>query len=480
MPKTYDRIIIGAGTTAAVYLSFFPPQDNEEVTVIGTREPWMQRGEHRMGQPPHLLMLPRSTSERTEDFPPYSNRTEAASKNSAPTSPFLKSDIYAKQIFTLPDHKSGKIDNVKYRHAKVESVSKYDKNFLVKYKYCDTGQLKYLLAKKVIVATGAGSPNNRTIPDNLNISDNAYFNGDNYLNDQNRFCAEKVAIEGGSATAAWCAEKALAAGAKHIYWFVRPDSKSSLDQRFEGAFPAGYRNDWLRGHPYISRFLATYKDPEVTFGNKKLVFNFDEYKNTPIIVDQFIAAIGAKEAAEYLGDLLNELTPIVDSQGHLHTDKDAVLAYQYENGSIVVLGAGVFKLSGKDNKKYTKSNEYLPSSARPPEGIPTIIATIAALTHYLKKGTSRWVDINLANFSDLDAYVNSFAQILHTHEPNIDINLIVRFITDQIIGNRIMKSGPYGIKIDELIEIYKALDGFAKNKELKSIISSYAIKSSNL
>ena len=36
----YDRIVIGAGTTAAVYLSFFPPRRGEKVGVIGAPEPW--------------------------------------------------------------------------------------------------------------------------------------------------------------------------------------------------------------------------------------------------------------------------------------------------------------------------------------------------------------------------------------------------------------------------------------------------------
>jgi hypothetical protein len=48
MPSTYDRLILGAGSTAATYLSFFPPQPGEKVGVIGMPDPWSRRGEHRI------------------------------------------------------------------------------------------------------------------------------------------------------------------------------------------------------------------------------------------------------------------------------------------------------------------------------------------------------------------------------------------------------------------------------------------------
>src|SRR5262249_27094447 len=153
---------------------------------------------------------------------------------------------------------------------------------------------------------------------------------------------------------------------------------------------------------------------------------------------------------------------IVDTKKHLHPSGEAILGYYAKGGRLLVVGAGSYKVDARKlgdpreaPARYAKGNEYLPTAARPPEGIPTIIATIATLTRYLDDGASRWLDINLANFSDLDEHFSegigwAFTQVALPHLRRVDPRLVARFITDQVVGTRIMKTSPYGITVDEL------------------------------
>jgi hypothetical protein len=135
---------------------------------------------------------------------------------------------------------------------------------------------------------------------------------------------------------------------------------------------------------------------------------------------------------------------------------------------------------------YSRGNEYLPTAARPPEGIPTIIASIAALTRYVGGGESRWLDINLGNFSDLDDHFTrgigrAFAAVaLRGLLNEYSLDEVGRFITDQVIGTRIMRTSPYGIKAEEMVELYQRLRAgyitgsrVRETSSLKSLVDAY-------
>jgi hypothetical protein len=453
MPSTYDRLILGAGTTAATYLGFFPPQPSEKVGVIGMPDPWSRRGAHRMGQPPHLLMLPLAEPHRAPAFPPHSAQTATVDDDAAdpPSDPFLRSDAFAEQI-AFP--------GVKYRRALVQTVTRVVEGLKVSYEY-EGGARKYLFARKVVVATGPGAARGTQLYD-AEAPPGVFRTGDAYLDESvaDDIRGKVVMVQGGSATAAWSVEKALRSGAGHVYWIHRPQGQDDIETRFEDAFPAGKRNDWLKEletrTARVTRHLAEPVSTQWTKGELEVKFKGNAI--LPIRVHQFVAALGAGATADYLGSIRDELVPIVDTDGHLHTDADCVLAYSDPRQQVLVIGAGIFRLPGKDASLYVKGNEYLPTAARPPEGIPTIIATLATLCRYLQKSKSAWLDVNLANFADLDNHfrqgvARTFATVL-THRTGRPLALTSRFVTDQVVGTRIMKTSPYGITVDELATLY--------------------------
>ncbi|MDY7233106.1 hypothetical protein [Hyalangium rubrum] len=499
--STYDRIVIGAGTTAAVYLSFFPPREHEKVGVIGTPEPWAKRGHHQMGQPPPLLMLPLEEPDRPEGFDPHTSRTPLPSLDRPPQEPFLRSDRFARQIplNARPDESMGQFANNKYRHAWVESVTWVIDRFKVSYRYAageKAGRTKYLYARQVIAASGPG-PASQTQNYDEAAPLGVYHTGDGYLNEQVAVRGKAVAVEGGSATAAWSVEKALLGGANHVFWFTRPgeDKKGSKDlvelgahglarlveARFSAAFPAGDRNLWLKRCPAITQIVGTLKAKWST-QEQRLILAFDSGLN--VAVDQYVAAVGASETAPYLGELRNGLKAIVDTEGHLHPSGNAILGYTGHKGQLLVVGAGTFKMDPKKvdqhPKFYAQGNEYLPTAARPPEGIPTIIASIATLTRYLTGGGSRWLDINLGNFSDLDVHFSegiarAFAQVALQMTHGFSLERVTQFLTDQVIGTRIMKSSPYGITLEEMIALYQNLRTmFQDGTHLQHLITAYS------
>jgi hypothetical protein len=101
------------------------------------------------------------------------------------------------------------------------------------------------------------------------------------------------------------------------------------------------------------------------------------------------------------------------------------------------------------------------------------------LTRYLR-GSSRWLDINLANFSDLDDHFSmgvarSFARTMLDHVENYSVDQVARFITDQVIGTRIMRTSPYGIKVEELTELKRQIERncHGSGNNLQSLIDAY-------
>ena len=492
MTSTYERIVIGAGTTAAVYLSFFPPGEPERVGVIGAPEPWARRGEHRMGQTPNLLMLPLEHPVRPLGFAPHSDHTGEPARDRAPGDPFLGSDVYASQIeLTQGPRGKGTFRSSgarasKYRHALVTSVTEASEGFKVSYVYGEenANRHKYLYARRVIVATGPGPAAQTT-----NYTDAAppgvYYTGDNYLNDNVAVRGSVVAVEGGSATAAWCVEKALLNGAAHVFWFTRP-GPGSLEDRFAAAFPAGDRNVWLKAQHNVTRIVGTVARAEwvvrgsATTNRLRLLFQ----EGHEFFVDQYAAAVGATETGGFLGAMRDHLTPIMDVAGHLHPSRSAILGYAGKGGRLLIVGAGVFKVSpqrpGANPGAYAKGNEYLPTAARPPEGIPTIIASIATLARYLQGSEARWLDINLGNFSDLDAHfamaiARSFARLMLPPVERYTPEEVARFLTDQVIGTRIMRSSPYGIKVEELMALHHQLvsERLDDRMHLQSLLDAY-------
>lgn len=466
----FDRVIIGAGTSAAVYMCFFPVQRGESVLLIGGLEPWSKRGTHYMGQPPHLLMLPRAYPVRGARFPPLRSGDGPPDSRAqqAPQAPFLRSDHYAEQVRAI----IGQHFRVDGQVTKVTRTSRgYKIDLLAPLPFDSAAHVPMsVTAGLVVVASGTGDPRaSRVYKREFDQVEGLFVPGDAYVDESVQVRPGVIAVEGSSATAAWAVEKALGArGTQGIVWIARVDpdrEKNTLEQRFGAAFPAGGRNNWLLAQAEkITRIIANVDRAELIRRSGGVGLKVHFTNGVAIDVDQYVAAIGAEDGGSYLGELRATLRPIVDERGHLHVERDAVLGYLSEDRTLLMVGAASYQLGSK--QKYAKSNEYLPRAARPPEGIPTIIATISALTHYIAGGASRWLDLNLASFKDLDAhYQSGLARYLSLNiwqglggfRSPYTVEQISRFITDQVIGSRIMKTSPYGVSVEEVDTLYEHL-----------------------
>jgi hypothetical protein len=472
----YDRAIVGAGSAAAVYLCYYPVQTGKEtVIVIGEPEPWTRRGGHRMGQPPQLLELPMALDESSyfaQDIGSHGverpvtpmkapsrvprlirHYEQLKESGSSPEDPFLRSSRYASSVQQIIGRYTPVAD-------RVTSISGGDGSYRLALKGGDA-----IEARRVIIASGPGSvrPSAAYNPA-YDGNPQLFASGEQFLDEDIRVKpGGVVCVEGGSATAAWAVEKALLGKAKGVFWFHRSSQNQSREKRFEEAFPAGGRNDWLRKHEdKITWCLADVASSaprgmqiEVTFKN-----------GVRVTCDQYVAAIGADGALNLLGDLGGTLKEIIDVNGHLDPDKQAVLGLGNEDLSLLAVGSAIYK----SHTKYSSSNKYLPTAARPPEGIPTIIATIGALRRTIGGGNGKlWVDFNLQSFTDLDEYFFNTVQyfLAAGFSDGLDglgeytAKQVAQFVTDQVIGTRIMKSSSFGVSEAEMHNVFLQIWDFA-------------------
>jgi hypothetical protein len=491
--KHFNRIIIGTGTSAAVYLCYYPREADEDVAVIGGADPWSRRGSHRMGQPPQLLELPMDTGPnssfsqavRSSKFEApvtplkapsrvprlESHYTPLAPSKEAPEGPFLSSSRYAATVAEIV----GPYKPIKDTVTKVSGGNPFT---------VELGSGTEYTAKSVIVASGPGSARSSKAYNPAYDKQTIFISGEAFLDEEIPVAREGlVCVEGGSATAAWAVEKALRGGAEGVFWFTRPGPEAKvLEERFAAAFPAGGRNDWLLKSAdkivwSIGEVVSSAHD------GKRIAVTF---KNGMVVTcDQYVAALGAAGGLNYIEEgLRGTLEPVIDDKGHLDLAKKAVLGLANSDKTLLAVGPVLYE----KHKNYADANQILPRAARPPEGIPTIIATIGALRRYLGGGEGKWVDFNLKSFADLDEYfVNTVGFFLAANVDREQLNIagysieqVARFVSDQIAGTRVMKSSTFGVTEDELSNVfdqiwdfaYKHL-GSAREAEWKPMLDAY-------
>jgi hypothetical protein len=474
----YNRVIVGAGTAAAVYLCYYPRTGQENIAVIGEPEPWSRRGWHRMGQPPQMLELPMDHTEHsllnTSKKSPLDSRfgtpvapwkaprrverlirhyEQIKESPDKPEDPFLHSWQYARSVQTI-------IGDYEPIRGRVEQVTG-GKPYSIKIKEGDT-----VTADQVIIASGPGASRMSKAYNKTDYEDtDLYVSGEAFLDDGVTVKKDSVVcVEGGSATAAWAVEKALTEGAKGVFWFTRPDPKAKgLDDRFEAAFPAGGRNDWLKKHgDKIIWSVGAVHSSKVKEGRIAITFE----NGVVVACDRYVAALGASGGLNLVHpDLRKQLQPIRDAEKHLDPDGNAIVGLATKDGTMLAVGPVMYETQ----KEYSDSNKYLPRAGRPPEGIPTIIATIGALRRYLGGGQKKWVDFNLQSFTDLDEYFENAVGFFLAAGLGKDTNgfgdyslkQIVRFVTDQVVGTRIMKSSSFGVSEKEMSHVFDQIWDFA-------------------
>ena len=466
----FDVIILGVETSALVWyktkgLEQLTGMESPKALFIGQRESWSHmEPDLSMGQVKHLLSLP------GQKVPEYSTE-------------FMKAQDYAANI---REARTGMLIS----DSLVSSINK------------DPGDEKYrihmrdmtlLSADKVIIATGSGPIRrpNISFSSDVPVEPTPYqkvMSGVDYLksgqilttSDDSEFDTSKLklAIEGGSATAAWVYEKALANGYKpeNIYWFTRSSN-------WDKAFPPGERNQDIQRQSEGSR-VAGISPRDVILQGKKVHLSFKD-KSRDRVVDQYIFAIGTDINGSYglnrilSEDIRNRLEDVYDTNGYFYDgEDDAVIGLASQDKSLYVIGSAVHSMLKDKNEnevkraKYDDTNKTLPANARPPEGIPTIISTIAALNHYMPVYTKDMEDMedmedtekidinsnfNLDNRTQLAAYIaNKYPDL-----PASDANTFV----ERILKIRTRSTTPYGMNQEAIGRIEQSMESANRREE---------------
>lgn len=436
------RIIIGAGTSAAVFRKTIGQTIDQEVFTnprkalvrlaqtiqVGSTEPWHKRGAHKMGQPPSIVgghMLPGSTRryQQATGKPRVDNRQFVEEFLQG----FQISSTYAEQLDRLQMLNGQRDQAIVFDGGVVTSVKRSNIDG-----YIDvTVNNRYVLkGTQVIIATGPGQEReydkkmfNGTPEPWQVISGPAFMEGQTApVPETSKYRRWSVAVAGGSATAAWAVETALVRGYTVKLWFQRKSGNETKEQRFKAAFPPGDRNYMVKKAVLDSVGLLTnlktiHVLPADLMVREKIGLEFDDGKW--VWVDQFVYAIGSDFStgigAMLSDDLKKEIRPFRDRNRVVSTDGTAVLALGTKDRSLFIVGAAVYNAIGalksldpqRDKAKYAdvestdyaKINQTLPESAVPPEGIGLIMASIEAFTEYMPVSNPRKaVDYTIPEF----------------------------------------------------------------------------------
>jgi hypothetical protein len=461
--KHFDVIIIGAETSAVEYFNTLTKEDWQRITgkesprvvVIGQRELWSHMEPNlQMGQPEHLLSL------SGHNIPEYSTE-------------FMRAGNYVANIENVRSNMS----IFPYIVSSIEK-SQESKKYRIKM------QNMIFSTDKVIIATGPGPARQR---ENITVSQETaeiktpykkVISGSEYIKESAVLAplGSKIAIEGGSATAAWAYEKALQFGYSpaDIYWFT--------DSCFETAFPSGERNRYVQriseGKRYAGRSLA-----QGLIVEDKVHLFFEDDPEVHVF-DQYIVAIGAdikKPSGAWSilpEEIRDKLEAIHDINGYFYDDKEStIIGLASDDKSLLVVGAAAYNLlkarsqidnvkrgssTAKmrqftrilqgDHQKYAQANKTLPTSASPHEGIPTVVATIEALNDYMPQNIMREgrINYNLANRTQLAAY-------LAREYPNLSPSIAKKFV-EKIIKLRTNPETPFGMDQEAIRGIEQEMD----------------------
>ena len=488
------RIVIGAGTSAAVFRKAIGQTIDQEVFTnprkalvrlaqtiqVGSTEPWHKRGKHKMGQPSSIVgghMLPGSdrgyqeaTGKPPNEFGQFVDK-------------FLKgfqiSSTYAEQLDRLQALNGQRDQAIVFDGGDVTSVKRSNIEG-----YIDvTVNNRYVLkGSQVIIATGPGPErgyDKKMFDGNPEpwqvVSGPAFMEGQTAPVPENLPKNEwTVAVAGGSATAAWSVETALVRGYTVAAWFQRKSDNETIADRFKAAFPPGDRNYMVKESVLKSvGRLANLKMIHVTDNplisqRPKIGLEFDD--NEWIYVDQLVYAIGSdfnSGIGKMLSmDLRNEVIPYRDFNRVISNDGSAVLALGTEDRSLFIVGAGVYNataalrvfadkkvkpdfvsvnelVNGKETTvpkeagqaNYAQIAETLPQSAVPPEGIGLIMASIEAFTNYMPvSNIGDWdINFNTANRNQIAAFI-AHQTDLDACAANLAVALIVAIRAQRTFG----------------------------------------------
>ncbi len=388
------RVIVGAGTAAAVFLRTVAGDGYTNV-VVGSDGLWAQLPDHPMGQPEHLLHLP------GQPVPPY--RTASGSTEEG-LQKFLTSQTYQHVV-------AGMVSRHSFAFMRGDTVDKIEKNGDSRLKVRVKDRL-ILLADQVILATGIGPQQKPPRIEGTPREDLGFtpiLEGVEFL--ALRGEQEPVidrGVYGGSATAAWVTAVAYSTSPR-LCWFARPGGSE-----FRGSDLPGVRNAKILQDTLAHGLRKLEEIEKIVVAGEKLKL-FIKDKDYYYVADQFIYALGGDTRASPLGsiqsmlarELYEDLQPFKDINGALGTVNEGVLAWATSTKSVMIVGAATYNFA-KPHKVGAPMSD-LPWNAQVPDGIAMITASVSALNTFIpiKQKATKPLDWEEGDWLDVEITENT-------------------------------------------------------------------------
>jgi hypothetical protein len=423
------RVIIGAGTAAAVFLKTMVTEGWETV-VVGSDGLWAQLPDKPMGQPAHLLQLP------SQPVPVFQT---ASGGNEQDLANFLSAKTYQEGVASI-------VAGHRYTHKPERRVRRISKSLVEVGKVAVWFDDSHVLrADQVVVATGIGPqkkpPTIQGKPQKVN-GYSQVIEGIEFLEkEEERSPKIDRFVYGGGATAAWVAAIAYQHSPR-MGWFARPEGS-----KFSGADLPGIRNEIILSRTqHRLRSLESVEKVEVAGELLKIHVAEKDYY---YVAHQFIYSLGGDNSVTAEGgihqmidkDLRDELSPFRDMHGALATlgprlsdengekydDFDPgnghCLAWSTESGSLMIVGGATFNVAYLTGGAQKAPMATLPWNAQVPDGIAVIVATVSALNTYipikqsvtLGKTKKDWADVAIKeNTTNINLADNNQLAVLFT------------------------------------------------------------------
>lgn len=461
-------LIIGTGISAAAFAATTPRAPGERRTAVGGPQLWNAARidpHHAMGQPPNLL----------------TGHVLRGPQTGAPTAPggFMKAGAFSaltEQV--LADHVETIVP------VMVRSISRARPphlNFKVEYR--TAREPEYF--NQVVIAVGPGTNRQIRFGKNepaFNPADyrGHVITGDEFMSPEWKrpdtvWGVPEIAIYGGSATAAWIAELALARKMKVAVWFTRQgdkaDSAWDAGARFADAFPPGGRN--LEVKRELAHLRKVLNLTGVTLRSKEgkcwLRLDLEGPGKTRhwYLPDILVYALGYEHTsttgAQAMLDppLRDELIPFFDRNRAI-SERQCLLAVGTPNKDLLIVGSAMSSRGGLDAAKlgdqiapYRDIGLSLPEAARPTEGIAMVMAGIEAFNEFMparavggmktfrsgKTGNSsqhptqfKWdINVNTCNRTQLAACLAQTTD-LPPFAANLTVELVMRLRNKTVFG----------------------------------------------
>lgn len=465
------RLIIGAGTSAAVFLQ---TMDTEyDTVVVGEDGLWAKLPDHPMGQPSHLLHLPGTPVPRV-----------GIANGEQDLQGFLASATYQDQVSRI-------VSGHRYGYQPTRRIRRISRSLSQPGKFVAWfNQDAALIVNQVIIATGIGPQKGPPTIEGVPSQDLAFtpiIEGIQFLeNEDERTPRIDRAIYGGGATSAWVAALAMQTS-ERMGWFAR-----SGGTEFSGSVLPGNRNALVikACEDLNLKALENIEKIEVVGTRLRIHVTGKDYC---YLADQFIYSLGGDDhtAASSIYAMLDAnirdtLVPYKDINGALGRIGDGTLAWTTpEDGQtqnrVMIVGAATYNFTKPNTRKQSAPMGDLPWNAQVADGVAVVTASISALNTFIpikqrmgNKGGDGWYDVDITeNFTNLNIADRNQLAVLFTlmfdewHAGAIEL-LVNRVIAERSKKEQITRNSHevFGIDLGTLFALVKEVDPSLENHEI--------------